>query len=86
MWLVRQIAAAGEAIPAIYMSCGTRDTLYPVNVQFRDAFRREGADVTWDEGSFGHEWDFWDQQIRRFMDRLPFQDAGAGISSGNVGI
>lgn len=85
-WILRQIAAAGEDVPTIYMSCGIKDSLYPVNVQFRNQFKRDGASVTWDEGPFGHEWDFWDQQILHFMDWLPDQNAEAGMSSGNVGI
>ena len=38
---------------------------------FRDFLLQKGADVTWDEGDFGHDWDFWDLQIRKVLDWLP---------------
>lgn len=68
------------------MACGTKDSLYPMNVEYRDLFRKGGADITWDEEPFAHEWDFWDQQLERFMNWLPAESTQAGVSSGNVGI
>ena len=86
LWSAQQIVKAGAELPKLYMSCGTKDSLFGVNERFRDAFRELGADVTWDEGPFGHEWDFWDQQVGRLIDWLPLGDAAAGINSGNVGV
>lgn len=85
-WTLRKIAAEGAEIPEIYMSCGTKDSLYSYNVTYRDLFRNDGAKVTWDEGPYAHEWDFWDQQIERFLNWLPSEETAAGVSSGNVGI
>ncbi len=57
--------------PRFYLACGTQDDLYGVNVTYRDFLLSHGADVTWDESDAGHEWDFWDEQIRKVLDWLP---------------
>lgn len=46
----------------------------------------KGADVTWDEEEAGHEWDFWDSQIKKVLDWLPLDDINSGLSSGNVNL
>ena len=66
------------------MSCGTADDLYDANVNFRDFLRENGAEVTWDEEDAGHEWDFWDSQIRKVLDWLPLEEGNLGLNSGNV--
>lgn len=86
VWTARRLAGAGADLPELYLSCGTEDSLYDVNVRTRDELRALGFDVTWDEGPFGHEWDFWDQQVKKLIDWLPLEEAGAGINSGNVGV
>jgi S-formylglutathione hydrolase FrmB len=72
--------------PRFYLSCGTEDGLYSANVRLRDNLIRNGADVTWDEEKGGHDWDFWDSQIRKFIDWLPLDEAQSGLGSGNVKI
>lgn len=86
LWTARQLTAQGIELPELYLSCGTEDSLYGPNVRFRDELLALGAKVTWDEGPFGHEWDFWDQQVKKLIDWLPLEDANAGVNSGNVGV
>lgn len=62
---------AKQRIPQIYMSCGTKDELLKANEDFRDFLRENKIAVTWDEEDFGHDWDFWDSQIRKLLDWLP---------------
>ncbi|MCR5649678.1 MAG: acetylesterase [Lachnospiraceae bacterium] len=57
--------------PHFYLSCGRQDDLLEVNEDFRDFLIGNGMDVTWDEEDFGHEWDFWDRQIKKVLDWLP---------------
>ena len=33
--------------------------------------KENGIDVTWDEEDAGHEWCFWDSQIKKVLDWLP---------------
>ena len=65
--------AAGRKAPKFYLSCGTQDDLMKDNEKFRDFLIEKGADVTWDEEEAGHEWDFWDSQIRKVLDWLPLE-------------
>ena len=60
----------GRDIPKFYMACGRQDDLYRANTSFRDYLIKNGADVTWDEEDAGHEWDFWDSQIKKVIDWL----------------
>ncbi len=68
---VREMLEEKRRIPRFYMSCGTKDDLLKVNMDLRDFLRDNGIDVTWDEEDFGHEWDFWDSQIKKVLDWLP---------------
>ena len=73
--LAEKDAAEGKEFPKVYMACGRKDGLYDINVEFRDLLIKLGADVTWDEmPEYGHEWPFWDEEIKRFLDWLPRTD------------
>ena len=50
----------------------------------RDQLRADGVSVTYDEGPGGHEWDFWDAQIRKVIGWLPLDDAAQGLGSGAI--
>lgn len=58
-------------IPRFYMACGRQDDLFKANIDFRDFLTENGADVTWDEEDAGHDWDFWDSQIKKVIEWLP---------------
>ncbi len=75
---------SGRPVPKFYLACGTEDDLYGSNVSFREFLTGKGAEVTWDEALAGHDWDFWDSQIRKVLDWLPLDVADNGINSGNV--
>ena len=46
-------------VPAIYMACGTDDSLIKENRDYRDFLLQQGINVTYEEGPGAHEWDFW---------------------------
>lgn len=71
-------------VPEMYMCCGTDDGLYGSNVKLRDYLKNLGVKVTWDEYKAGHEWDFWDNEIKKVIEWLPLDDAQMSINSGNV--
>lgn len=77
------VAATTASAPALYMACGTEDFLLPANRSLRDCFARCGFDLTYEEGPGGHEWDFWNDYIKRAIDWLPLGGT-AGINSGNI--
>ena len=71
---VEEMLAEQRRIPKFYMACGTRDDLLPSNMAFRDFLRSKGIEVTWDEGDYRHDWDFWDLQIKKVLDWLPLEE------------
>ena len=79
-----EMIAAKRSVPKFYLSCGTKDALLKDNEDFRDFLREKGADVVWDEEVAGHEWDFWDSQIKKVLDWLPLDETANGLGSGNV--
>ena len=83
--LIRRLVESGAPLPRVYLACGTEDSLLPSNRLYRDLFREAGFDLTYFEGPGGHEWDFWDDQIRRVLDWLPLGGGAQGVNSGHVG-
>ena len=68
---VEKMLSEHRPVPKFYMSCGTKDDLLQANVEFRDFLQMKGIAVTWDEENYGHDWDFWDSQIKKVLDWLP---------------
>ncbi|MBO4798273.1 MAG: hypothetical protein J5494_05835 [Candidatus Methanomethylophilaceae archaeon] len=68
---VEEMLSAGRPAPKFYLACGTQDDLLPSNLEFRDFLQEKGIEVFWDEEDCGHDWDFWDSQIRKVLDWLP---------------
>lgn len=61
-------------IPRFYVSCGLQDPLIEDNRRFRDKLNKAGFDVTYYEGEGGHDWFFWDSEIKKIFDRfLPLE-------------
>ena len=54
----------------LFQCCGTRDTLYPANLEMRDALRANGWDVTYSEGDAAHDFAYWDLEMPSFFDWL----------------
>lgn len=74
--LLKKSLSEGKKLPKIYMSIGSEDFLYKMVVDFKNDLEKLGVDVAWDvmEG-YGHEWAFWDIQIRKFLDWIPRTDS-----------
>lgn len=79
-------AQPGLALPRVYLACGTEDPLLPCSRDLRGQLAQNGFDVAYEEGPGGHNWDFWDEYIRRALDWLPLDGAHDGLNSGNVGL
>lgn len=72
--LGRRLSEAGRERPPLYLACGSEDEVcLPMNRRLRDALQALGWPLCWREGPGGHEWDFWDDQIRRALDWLPIR-------------
>ncbi|MCR5178152.1 MAG: acetylesterase [Lachnospiraceae bacterium] len=68
---IDELIAQKRPMPEFYLACGRQDDLMPANEDLRDYLIEKGADVTWVEEDAGHEWDFWDDQIRKVLEWLP---------------
>jgi S-formylglutathione hydrolase FrmB len=81
---LEELIASGKAMPRFYQTCGTEDALYGINVEFREAFK-DRIDLTCHEEPGGHEWEYWDRNIRRVIDWLPIRDEpdGSGGADGS---
>ena len=71
-------------VPAIYMACGTDDSLIKENRDYRDFLLQQRINVTYEEGPGAHEWDFWDRYIERVLEWLPLDKKNEGLSSGHI--
>lgn len=61
-------------LPRFYVSCGLDDGLLEDNRRFKDKLTKAGFDVTYFEGEGGHEWFFWDREIKKIFDEfLPLE-------------
>ncbi|MBR6165328.1 MAG: esterase family protein [Clostridia bacterium] len=57
--------------PWLYVSCGTKDFLFDQHKAFVSALRKNGWDVMGHEEPDGiHEWGFWDDQIKAFIELI----------------
>ncbi len=72
-YLLKQIKERNISQPELFQACGTEDFLYEDNVRFRDYARELTIPLTYEEGPGGHEWEYWDTNIKRVLDWLPIQ-------------
>ena len=70
--LAEKLASSNKK-PKIYMTCGTEDWLLPWSHLYRDLLTEKGFAVTYEEWPGDHDWDVWDESIRRSMDFLPLK-------------
>ena len=59
----------------LFQCCGTEDFLYQSNQHFLRNGNELGLDLHYEESPGGHEWQYWDEQIKRVIEWLPI-DSG----------
>lgn len=70
MYLMKKNASAPKK-PWLYVSCGTKDFLYNQHLKFVPALRENGWEVkSHEKPDAVHEWGFWDEEIKRFIDMI----------------
>lgn len=65
-WLKRG-AKNSSRLPRLFIACSRQEDLYPLSVQFHAACQSLGVQAEYHEEDGGHDWFFWDGQIRRFL-------------------
>ena len=74
-WLMEKNADAPHK-PWLYVSCGTKDFLFDQHKAFVPALRKNGWDVMGhEEPDAIHEWGFWDDQIKAFIELIYAREA-----------
>ena len=67
--LIREVTPEKlKAMPFIYQSCGTEDFLIQNNRDFLALMNEKKVPHEYREFPGGHDWKFWDDQVREFLD------------------
>jgi len=66
VWL-HSAAEDPRALPRLFIACGRQEDMYPLNLQFYADCLALGVPIEYHEEDAGHDWLFWDGQIRRFL-------------------
>ncbi len=54
-------------LPFFYFDCGTDDSFLPVNIRLAKAFRQRGIAHEFNCFPGGHDWDYWNTQIKNIL-------------------
>ena len=77
-WLAKHVLETADKVPELYLCCGTEDFLYEANRELRDYLTEIGLPFTYHEQPGIHDWNFWDDEIKRIFEWLPVQKKGEG--------
>ncbi|ERJ13122.1 alpha/beta hydrolase [Haloplasma contractile] len=69
--LAEQLIKDGKSIPKLYQACGTEDFLYRNNIKFKKQAEQIGLGIHYVEGPGIHDWNFWDEYIRKVLEWMP---------------
>lgn len=62
------------ALPPLYQVCGTEDFLYQDNVDFLEFAQERGLELESHlDGPGDHDWQYWDDEIRKVLEWLPLR-------------
>lgn len=70
----------------IFLACGLQDKLLRTTQSLKTKFLNAKYELEYHETEGGHDWDFWNSQIKNVIDWIESETVSAGISSGNVGL
>jgi S-formylglutathione hydrolase FrmB len=68
-WL-RQAAEYPGRLPKLFIACARQEDIYPLSSLFYGACVALGVQAEYHEEDGGHDWFFWDGQIRRFLEQV----------------
>ena len=56
--------------PRLYMTCGTEDFIYRMNVDFSQYVKTLSLDFAYEEWPGIHDWDFWNVSLEKMLSRF----------------
>ncbi|MEK7724466.1 MAG: alpha/beta hydrolase family protein [Acidobacteriota bacterium] len=65
-----------KELPFFYFDCGIEDTFLEANREFADIFQKRNIQFEYHEVSGGHDWDYWDKQIKVILSLAEFYLVG----------
>ena len=54
----------------LWISCGTKDSRYQGHLNLSEVLKQFGIKHVFHESAYGHEWEFWRQQLRDFAQNI----------------
>lgn len=72
--LADELKASGKPLPKLYIWCGTEDFLYESNQIALRHFTDLGFDLTYEESTGSHRWEYWDEKIQSVLKWLPISE------------
>lgn len=75
--LIRDTADHHAVLPRVYHAMGTEDIRYPVAMAIRKTFESIPENpyrYEYHEGPGTHEWKFWDEWIKNFLETIPKEE------------
>lgn len=73
--LLERLVSKNARIPAFYYSYGNKDFLLDKQQWFKKKLDELGVEYKFNNvETLGHEWEFWDQEIKNFLDWIPRSD------------
>jgi len=68
-WFTKAAQNPAE-LPRLFLSCGQKDDLYPLNRMVYAALQQMKIPVDYHEEDAKHDWYFWDREIQRFLSEI----------------
>ncbi|WP_300433979.1 esterase [Christiangramia sp.] len=59
-----------KSLELLWIACGSKDPRFEGHKQFVTQLENNGIDAEFYVASYGHEWQFWREQLRSFTERL----------------
>jgi len=66
-YLLKSATSRKDILPKLYVCIGTEDFSYKYTQSFLKYADELGIDILYEEAKGGHDWDFWDKFIVRFI-------------------
>ena len=74
-WQTKMVMEKHIDYPALYLCCGTEDELcYPCSRRFCKYLDQIGMKYTYHEQQGSHDWEFWNDEIKRIFAWLPLKN------------
>lgn len=87
-YIIHQKVAQGEKLPPMFMACGTEDALIHQNRAYKAFLESKSLDITYHEGTGGHNWAFWTTYLEPAMvwalDRVMAKEKKSPIPHGDM--